>query len=546
MQTRLPFAMDPVVYDFEINDRGTWAELKENADQPLMPNEYYALLVPGWLQQSAQDLSALSRHELELLGTKYKEQADLAGLQQLVDSILPGAEHAAGEEQSLDGLLSRLGFDREQHEQIQTDLRSGRYGLAQNRLPVTTRIEDVQPDDVLDVRGGVSPALVESGKKAIANGEVAVITLAAGVGSRWTEGAGVVKGLHPFCQFDGRHRSFIEVHLAKSRRVGQVAGNYFPHVITTGYMTDDPIRQHLKAVGNYAYPGNVYVSPGRYVGLRMIPMARDLQFAWEEMPQLILDEQQEKMRASVRAALIGWARSMGEGNDYRENKPFQCLHPVGHWYEIPNMLRNGTLHRMLTEQPSLKHLMLHNVDTLGADVDPGMLGLHIKCGTGLTFEVISRRLEDRGGGLARVNGQPRLLEGLAIPREADEFKLSYYNSMTTWIDIDQMLATFELTRDQLSDQQAVDEGVRRLSLRLPTYITIKDVKKRWGNGQEDVFPVSQFEKLWSDMSGLSTISSSFAVVPLNRGQQLKEQSQLDGWLRDGSASYVEALCRWTD
>ncbi|MEM7316782.1 MAG: UTP--glucose-1-phosphate uridylyltransferase [Planctomycetota bacterium] len=210
------------------------------------------------------------------------------------------------------------------------------------------------------------------------------------------------------------------------------------------------------------------------------------------------------------------------------------------------MLRNGTLQQMLADQPSLKYLMLHNVDTLGANVDPGMLGLHIKMGTGLTFEVISRRLEDRGGGLARVNGSPRLLEGWAIPREKDEFKLSYYNSMTTWIDIDQLLDTFELNRDSLADQSAVDQGVRRLSLQMPTYITIKDVKKRWGNGQEDIFPVSQFEKLWSDMSGLSSISSSFVVVPLNRGQQLKEQSQLDGWLRDGSAAYVEDLCDWDE
>jgi len=29
-----------------------------------------------------------------------------------------------------------------------------------------------------------------------------------------------------------------------------------------------------------------------------------------------------------------------------------------------------------------------------------------------------------------------------------------------------------------------------------------------------------------------------------RGQQLKEQAQLDGWLRDGSAAAVEALCAW--
>lgn len=49
-------------------------------------------------------------------------------------------------------------------------------------------------------------------------GELAIVTLAAGVGSRWTQGAGVVKALHPFCKFAGVHRTFIETHLAKSRR----------------------------------------------------------------------------------------------------------------------------------------------------------------------------------------------------------------------------------------------------------------------------------------------------------------------------------------
>ena len=37
---------------------------------------------------------------------------------------------------------------------------------------------------------------------------------------------------------------------------------------------------------------------------------------------------------------------------------------------------------------------------------------------------------------------------------------------------------------------------------MPTYITIKDVKKRWGKGQEDIYPVTQFEKLWGDMTTL--------------------------------------------
>ncbi len=61
----------------------------------------------------------------------------------------------------------------------------------------------------------------------------------------------------------------------------------------------------------------------------------------------------------------------------------------------------------------------------------------------------------------------------------------------------------------LDQQEVVDEAIRKLGRRMPTYITLKDVKKRWGNGQEDTFPVSQFEKLWGDMTALpKSIASS--------------------------------------
>jgi hypothetical protein len=79
---------------------------------------------------------------------------------------------------------------------------------------------------------------------------------------------------------------------------------------------------------------------------------------------------------------------------------------------------------------------------------------------------------------------------------------------------------------------------------MPTYITLKEVKRRWGHGQEDVFPVAQWEKLWGDMSALAEVSCRFFVVPRMRGQQLKEQAQLDSWLRDGSADHVDGLCMW--
>jgi hypothetical protein len=56
--------------------------------------------------------------------------------------------------------------------------------------------------------------------------------------------------------------------------------------------------------------------------------------------------------------------------------------------------------------------------------------------------------------------------------------------------------------------------------------------------------VTQWEKLWGDMTALGDVACRFFVVPRMRGQQLKEQAQLDSWLRDGSADYVDGLCAW--
>jgi hypothetical protein len=271
-------------------------------------------------------------------------------------------------------------------------------------------------------------------------------------------------------------------------------------------------------------------------------MVRDLRFAWEEMPQQVLDEQAQKVRQSLYASLIAWARQMGEGTSYVDNVPLQCLHPVGHWYEIPNMIRNGTLARLFEARSRLKYLMLHNIDTMGADVDAGLLGYHIEQGAALTSELISRHIEDRGGGLANIDGRVRLIEGLALPSEDLESRLSWYNSATYWIDIDQLLAIFGVARSDLTNGELLNTAIRNVAARMPTYITLKDVKKRWGKGQEDVFPVAQFEKLWGDMTALPELTCRFVAVPRVRGQQLKEPAQLDGWLRDGSAAYVESLC----
>lgn len=539
----LPFAIDPVTYRVAINEHGTAAQLLTGADA-ILSTEYYLMMLPKWLLLGSKSLSPTRQVELEGFAARdlRGERAESVG-QALVRRLLPTVTSEHKDNSLLDAMLAENGFDREQHEQIRVDLQAGLIGLAKNRIPADVLIRDVERGDTQD-EASLSPKAFEIGERALRNGEAAVITLAAGAGSRWTQGAGTVKALHPFARLDGRFRTFIEVHLAKTRRIEQQFGVRPLHVFTTSYLTHRPIQEMLEHAAYFGQADSVRLSQGRSIGLRLVPMARDLEFLWQQMQHQKLEERKEKVRESARNSLREWAIGAGQGSDYRDNVANQCLHPVGHWYEVGNLLLNGTLLALRKQRPSLKYLLLHNIDTLGADLGPAWLGQHILSGHDLTFEVVQRRLEDRGGGLARVGGVLKLIEGLAFPHPEDEAKLTYYNSLTTWISIDALLRLFELTYADLEDVSLVRQKVRALAKRLPTYITLKEVKRRWGNAQEDVFVVTQFEKLWGDMSGLPGARVGYFAVPRPRGQQLKDVSQLDAWVRDGSKEYVQTLCRF--
>ena len=509
LHTALPFAMDPVVYDFQINDTGTIAELL------------------------ASDMS-LSGEQ----GCALNPATGNAG----------SAINPAGRSQTLNMLLQEHGFDQETHGRLRDNVLSGHVSLQSNRLPSTAQIGDVRFDEVTDCRAGsenLSRESSEIGEAAIAGGEIAVVTLAAGAASRWTGGAGTCKALNPFASLGGRHRSFLEVHLAKSRRTGLSLGVEIPHVFTTSYLTHGPTSRFLDEVARYNYEGPLFLSPGRTVGLRMIPTVRDLKFAWEELPEQQLDPQQQKLRDSVRSGMIDWAQAQGEAQDYTDNLPVQCLHPMGHFYEVPNLLLNGTLRTLLQLRPQLKTLLVHNVDTLGAFVDPAILGTHLASGQGINIEVISRQLADRGGGLARVDGTVRLVEGLAMPASYSEYGLSYFNSMTSWVDIDQYLSLLGIDRDSVmaNDQEQMQEAIRTLVNRMPTYLTLKEVKRQAENGSLGVFPVAQVEHLWGDLTALPASNCGYFLVDRQRGRQLKSPAELDEWVAR-CATHLEGLCVW--
>ena len=99
LQHALPFAMEPVVYDFTINERGTFAELLDGP-AALMPAAYYTLVVPDLLRHDPESLSSLRRAELDKFGAACRARPELRGVvQALFDAMLPRgkAEIAGGE-----------------------------------------------------------------------------------------------------------------------------------------------------------------------------------------------------------------------------------------------------------------------------------------------------------------------------------------------------------------------------------------------------------------------------------------------------------------
>lgn len=549
LEDALPFAMKPVVYDFRINPNGTCGELLRGRDA-VMPARYYALQIPAMVG-AASEVSDARRTDVDHFANGSDRPDDrIRVFRAMIGKLFPVRNSAADTSRlSWDANAERIraenGFDPVEHERLRDDLQHGRIGLARNRLPIDTDIRDVADDELVRAAGREAASAREIGVRAIAAGEVAVVTLAAGLGTRWTTGAGVVKALNPFVMLAGEHRTFLDIHLAKTRKTSADLGASIPHVVTTSYLTHRAIAQALERTSHSAAGIDVLLSPGQSIGQRLIPMTRDLAFMWEEQPHEMLDENKQKVREASRKAILDWARTVGEGTDYIDNVPIQRFNPPGHFYEVPNMLKNGTLARLLALRPGLKWLMVHNIDTLGATADPGVLGLVIESGAPMAFEVIPRRIDDRGGGLAKVNGRLRLLEGLAQPREDIEFDLRYYNTLTSWVEIDRLLELFQLTRDDLTTRpEKTAAAVRAAAARVPTYVTIKDVKRRWGHGQEDVYPVAQFEKLWGDMTSLADLDCSFLAVDRFRGRQLKDAAQLDGWANDGSRDHVLSLCRF--
>ena len=311
---RVPFAMEPVVYDFAINERGTRAELLAG-DAALMPPGYYTLTVPALLRQDPRAAAGLAARRAGPLRRRlpHRARSSPAWCRRSSTACCRARAEAgvAAGETSTRCSSQRLRPRAARADPRRPARRPHRPGAEPPAGEQPHRRRRRRTTCATPRASLPGQRYRELGCEALAAGAVAVVSLAGGAGSRWTKGAGVVKALNPFCRLGGRHRSFLEVHLAKSRRIARAvrhaAAARHHHQLpdarrrSSGCLRGGEQLRLLRARCCCRRAGAI--------GLRLVPMARDLRFAWEEMPQQLLDEQAQKVRDSLRAALIALGAS---------------------------------------------------------------------------------------------------------------------------------------------------------------------------------------------------------------------------------------------
>jgi len=293
---------------------------------------------------------------------------------------------------------------------------------------LTGTVEPVRDGDVarLPAAGTAEHARLEDlGRRSLAAGELAVVVLAGGMATRM---GGVVKALVEALP----GRTFLDVRLEERAR-WQQAGARVPLWLMTSHATDGALRRALGA---------------RLDGDHLAAFAQDASLRLDERGDLLL------------------------GDD-----GLPQVHATGHG-DLPDALRrSGLLDRFLAAGG--RHLLVANVDNLGASVDPAVLGWHASHAGPLTLEVVEAHPDDVGGGPFRLDGRLVVVEDFRRPPAPRPPGPQVFSTNTLWIEARALAegedqSTYVPVRKRVGDRTAVqfERLLNELTLALPARLLL--------------------------------------------------------------------------
>ena len=305
--------------------------------------------------------------------------------------------------------VAHIAFDADQFTALRRDLVSG--ALSPERARLTAAPAGLAPGDLSSLTtldAATRERLRVRGEVAIAAGEVAALVLNGGMATRF---GGVVKGVVPVVE--GRDElSFLAIKLAGLRAVAAAFGGRVPVVLMNSFATTTATAEHLRAI-DWAGVG----------------AAERMSFEQSLLPRVLGD--------GTPLPALPDADSLEDTHVYAA---------PGHGDTLRRVRDSGTLAQL--EAGGVRHLMISNVDNLGATLDPVVLGAHLEAvdrGHGLSVEVVAREPGDAGGCVARLGGKPAIIEGFRLPAGVELADYPHFNPNTLWVTVDALRETHPLT-----------------------------------------------------------------------------------------------------
>ncbi|MBZ5708970.1 UTP--glucose-1-phosphate uridylyltransferase [Nannocystis pusilla] len=297
--------------------------------------------------------------------------------------------------------VADIAFDAALFDALRGALARGELSPTRSRLPAPPR--PLGEGDLLDLdRVDARPRWRERGEAALGARKVAALILNGGMATRF---GGVVKGVVPVLP-DRPDLSFLAVKLAGVRAAG------VPAVVMHSFATAAASGDHLATIG---WSG--------------VPAGDRLEFLQSLLPRVLPD---------------GTPLLSLPGADVLPDTTVYAA--PGHGDTLRRVRDSGVVAELRAR--GVEHVLVSNVDNLGASLDPTILGAHleaVEAGAELSVEVVPRAPDDAGGCVAEVDGRPIIVESFRLPPGTALDQYPHFNTNTLWISLAALERTHPLT-----------------------------------------------------------------------------------------------------